>query len=325
MITTAQFNDFVKNARVSWRDGYNRVDDSVTQLYDVSDTDFQTSEHSQIDGYAYARRKAEGGQTPRGNLKQGYSVTLNQTVIALEDTITWEMRKFDRYREINKLLTGMGEAAAQRYILDLTHQFTFGNATSYTNMDGETISTAVGDGLALFSASHTVTDGSGNVFSNLVSGGPAFSKSGLEAAELLFTKMINMNSVKVIVKPDTIITSDDPATVNAVKEFLTSTGYPDSAERGDNVYKGKYKHIILPLLATDSTGAYNSSKAHWWFLAALNHKDAICEVAEAPHLVMPKPFSNLDDEGTRDWTTQTFATYDYAVLDPKWIVASLAA
>jgi len=246
---------------------------------------------------------------------------LTQGVIALEDTITWEMRKFDRYREINKLLAGMGEAAAQRYYLDLTHQFTFGNVTSYVNMDGETVSTAVGDGFALFSASHTTT--SGGTFSNLVSGAPAFSKAGLEAAESLFTQMINMNNVKVIVKPDTIITSDDPATVNAVMEFLKSTGYPDSAERGENVYKGKYKHIILPLLATDANGGVNSAKARWWFLAALNHKDAICEVAEQAHLVMPKPFSNLEDEGTRDWTTQTFATYDYGVLDAKWIVASL--
>ena len=322
MITTAQFNDFVKNAMVKWREGYDRADNSITQLYDITDTDFQTSDHSQIDGYGYARRKGEGDQVTKGTLKQGYSVIINQTVIALEDTITWEMRRFDRYREINKLLAGMGEAAAQRYYLDLTHQFTFGNATSYTNMDGETISTAVGDGLALFSAVHTIT-GSSAVFSNVVSGNPVFSKAGLEAAESLFTQMINMNGVKVIVKPDTIITSDDPATVNAVKEFLQSTGYPDSAENGVNVYKGKYKHIILPLLATDSNGAYNSAKARWWFLAALNHKDAICEVAEQPHLVMPKPFSNLEDEGTRDWTTQTFATYDYAVLDPKWIVASL--
>lgn len=323
MITTAQFNDFVKNATVKWREGYDRVDASVKQLYDISDTSFQTSEHSQIDGYGYARRKTEGGPNAKGQLRQGYSANISQTVISLEDSITWEMRKFDRYREINKKLMAMGEAAAQRMILDLTHQLTFGDATSYTNMDGETISTATGDGLPLFSASHTIT-GSASTYSNLVSGGPTFSKSALEAAELLFTRMINMNGVKIMVKPDTIITSDDPATVNVVREFLNSTGYPDSAENGVNVYKGKYKHVILPLLATDNTGAYDSTKTKRWGLASLNHTDAICEVAEQPHLVMPKPFSNLEDEGTRDWAFQTYACYDYVVLDPKWIVFSLA-
>lgn len=324
MITTAQFNDFVKNATVKWREGYDRVDQSVKELYEMSSTDFLTSEHSQLDGYGYARRQTEGGLITKGNIKQGYSVNLTQGTVSLEDSITWNMRKFDRYREINKKMMGMGEAGVQRMILDLTHQYTFGNATSFTNMDGETISTAVGDGLALFSASHTIP-GSSDLYSNLVSGGPTFSKSALEAAELLFTKMINMNGVKVTVKPDTIITSDDPATVNVVSEFLKSVNYPDRAENGVNVYKGKYRHIILPLLATDANGAYNSAKTHWWFLAALNHKDAICEVAEEPHLVMPKPFSNLEDEGTRDWTFQTFATYDYAILDPKWIVGSLAS
>ena len=64
-------------------------------------------------------------------------------------------------------------------------------------------------------------------------------------------------------------------------------------------------------------------KRRRWMLAALNHTDAVCEVAESPHMVMPRPFANLEDEETRNWKVQTYATYDHGVLDPKWIVASL--
>ena len=261
MISTAQFNDFVKNAEVKWREGYNRVDMAVKELYDIDEGDEvgYTDELSQIDGYGYARRQHEGDQPKKGNLRQGYTLNLTQATISLEDEITWNMRRFDKYREINKLLAGMGEAASMRLCLDLTHQFTFGDSTSYVNMDGETINTATADGVALFSANHTITGGA-DVFSNLVAGAPVFSREALEAAELLFTKMINHNAVKLIYKPDTIITSDDPETCNAVKEFINSVGRPDSAERGKNPYHKKYKHIILPLLATDGNGGYDSTK-----------------------------------------------------------------
>ena len=323
MILTSQFNDFVKNAKVTWRKGYDRVDRSVMELWDTTDTDMYTTEHSHIDGYTYAKRKQEGGATPRGNIKQGYSLILQQATIALEDEITWEMRKFDKYREINKLLMAMGEAAAQRMCLDLTHMFTFGFSSSYVNMDGETVSTVTGDGLSLFNASHSIT-GNSSVFSNIVPGTPRFGKAGLEAAELLFTRMVNMSGVKIVVRPDTIITSDDPETVNTVREFLNSTGYPDSAENGQNTYKGKYRHIILPLLATTNAGAVDTTKSKFWYLAALGHTDAVCEISERPHLNMPSPGLNLENEETRDWKTQTFATYDYGILDPKWIVGSNA-
>lgn len=324
MITSAQFNDFVKNAKVKWREGYDRVDKSVMALYDVTDTDEATSELSQVDGYGYARRQGEGAATPRGSIKQGYSIILNQETISLEDEITWKMRRFDKYREINKMLAGMGEAAAMRMVLDLTHQLTFGFSSSFTNMDGETVSTVTGDGLSIFNSAHTIT-GSSATFSNIISGAPRFGRAGLEAGEALFTRMINMNGIKIMSRPDTIITSDDPETCNAVAEFLESQGSPDSAENSKNPYYRKYKHIVLPLLATTATGAVDTTKAKYWFLANLAHTDAVCEISERPHMVMPRPGGNLDDAETRNWLTQTFATFDFGILDPKWIVGSNAA
>ena len=82
---------------------------------------------------------------------------------------------------MSKALRSLGEATRQRMELDLTHRFTFGTATSYTDLDGETVSTTVGDGLALFSASHTVPDSS-TTYRNIVANNPVFSRGGLEAA-----------------------------------------------------------------------------------------------------------------------------------------------
>lgn len=320
MITTSQFNDLVKNAKVSWREGYDRVTPAARQMYDVVSTEVMTSEHSQIDGPGFARRKQEGQRYTIGSPKQGYSLLLSQARIGITEAVTWEMRKFDKYREIDKVMRRLGETTAQRMELDLTHQFTFGMAgASYTNMDGETVSTKTADGLAIFHTAHTIT-GSAATFSNKIA--TAFSRTGLEAAELLFTKMVNNNGVKVIVKPDTIITSDDPATLNAVQEFLKSTTAPDTANRADNVYHTKYKHLILPYLATDATGAYSATGAPYWMLADLKHTDAILEIAENPTFTAPKIGGNGEDFLTDDWSFKSSATYDYGVLDAKWIVGS---
>ena len=321
MITTSQFNDLVKNAKVKWREGYDMVASAARELYDVYSVSEMTSEHSQIDGPGFATRKNQGDRYVVGSPQQGYSITLSQLRIGLMEEVTWEMRKFDKYREIERKMRNLGESTAQRMELDLTHQFTFALAgsTSYTNQDGETVYCTVGDGLSIFSTVHKIT-GSSSTFANKITA--AFSRAGLEAAEQLFTKMFNNSGVKVVVKPNTIITGDDPATVNAVSEFLKSQNAPDTAEGATNVYKNKYKHLVLPYLATDASGAYDSTKAGYWMLADTMHTDAICEVSENPTFTAPKIGGNGEDFETDGWKFKSSACYDIGVLDPKWIVGS---
>lgn len=322
MISTAQFNDLVKNAKVKWREGYDLVKPVAVQLYDKYSVTEMTSEHSQIDNPGFARRKSQGDRYAIGSPKQGYSITLSQTRIGLMEEVTYEMRKYDKYREIFKLMKGLGESTAQRMELDLTHQLTFGlTATSYVNLDGETVSTTVGDGLAIFSTAHTITGGSGT-FSNKITA--AFSRAALEEAEGLFTRMVNHNGQKVTVTPDTIITSDDPATVNSVREFLKSTMAPDTANGATNVYASKYKHLVLPYLATTATGAIDSTKVGYWFLADTSHTDAILEVSEEPTFTAPSVGGNGEDFETDGWKFKSSASYDYGFLDPKFIVGSTA-
>ena len=322
-ILTSQFNDLVKNALVQWREEYESVEKNARQLYDITPNENLTSEHSHIDSPGVAKRKDEGGSYVIGSPRQGYTLNLTKSRIGLRDSVTWEMRKYDKYREIEKKMRGLGESTAMRIELDLTHLFTFGlQGASYTNMDGETVNTVTGDAVAIFSNSHTVTGSATNV--DNLNGTQAFNRTGLELAERLFANMVNMNDVKVVPKPDTIITSDEPAVVNLVQEFLRSVGAPDTAERAENVYKGKYKHIVLPLLATSNLGAPSSTGRFYWMLADLKHKDAIVEFSEMPTFTAPNPGSNGEDFDTDDWKFKSSASYAYGILDYKWIVGAPA-
>ena len=322
-ILTTQFNDLVKNALVMWREEYDSVPEAARQLYDIVPNDNLTSEHSHIDSPGFARRAAEGSDFSVGSPRQGYTLNLTKSRIALSDSVTWAMRKYDKYREIEKKIRGLGSSTAQRIELDLTHLFTFGlQGSSYVNMDGETVSTTTGDGVQLFSNSHTITGSSTNV--DNLNGTLAFNRTNLEAAERLFRNMVNMNDVKVVPQPDTIITGDDPAIINVVAEFMKSVDAPDTSERSFNVYKNKYQHIVLPYLATDLNGAPSSTGRYYWMLADLKKKDAICEFSEMPTFTMGMPGNGGEEFRNENWWAKSTASYAYGVLDYKWIVGSAA-
>jgi len=322
-ITTANYNDFVRNAEIMWREGYQRVPMVAKALYDVIMNDQSNTEHGSMDGFTFARRKAEGDNYYKQSPEQNYTKTMIKYRIGLEAEITWEMRKYDKYREMSKALRGLGEATRQRIELDLTHRFTFGVDASYVDMDGTTVATTVADGFQLFYTAHTVP-GSSTTFRNRIANNPSFSKGGLEAADKLFaTQMIDAAGNKVTVTPDTIITTDDPNLVNAVSELLRSMGAPTGAHGGvENVYRAKYAHIVLPYLATDNLGAYNSAKATYWMLASVAHTDAVLEVSEMPHVISPAPGSNSEDFENDDWKFKSSAAYGIEIIDPRWIVMS---
>lgn len=323
-INSTTFNDFTRNALIEWHKGYERVALVAKQIFDVRSSDKETSDHSSLDGFTFARRKTQGDNYFQDSPTQNYSKTMTKYRVGLEAIITWEMRKYDKYREMSRVLSGLGEATAQRLELDLTHRLTFANATSYVDMDGTTVTTTVGDGLALLSTAHTVK-GSSTTFRNRVANNPAFSRSGVEAAEKLFaTQMIDSSGNKIVVTPDTIITSNDPSVVNTVREFLNSTASPAVSNPGVvNVYQGKFKHLVLPYLSTTNSGAHDSTKESLWFLVSLSHSDALCEISEMPHMISPSAGGNAEDFDNDDWKFKSSAAYGIEIVDPKFLCGSL--
>ena len=292
-------------------------------MYDVRNVSEKTSEHSTIAGYGFAKRKNEGESYTYGSIRQGYTLNLSQTRIGLMDAITWEMRKFEKYREIDKKMRKLGESTAKRIELDLTHQFTFGmSAASYTNMDGETVSTASADTQNIFDTDHTLKSGT-TTLGNLIT--TAFGRTGLEEAENTFNTFTDDNDNVILVEPDTIITGRNVTIQNAVKEFLKSTLVPDEANNATNVYAGKYKHLVLPYLSTTAAGATTTDYDNYWMLASLKDTDAICEISETPTFKAPSVGGNGEDFETDDWKFKSSACYDYGVLDYKWIVGSTGA
>ena len=324
-LSTVEFGDFVKLARVIWIRGHNSVEQSMVNSGMVRVTDIPTGtgntrEFSEIDTNEYLLTKEESEQASRGKVQQGYTKTMTSKREGENIGISFEMRTQNKYPEVVNRLLGAGRKGANTVDLDLSHRVTFGTATSYTDRVGNTVVTTVGDGFQLFYTAHTVT-GSSTTFRNRLANNPALSKGAIEGMERLITEeTINHLGEKVTAPFDILFTTDDPNTVNTAREYLQSTADVTGAHPGIvNVYKGKYRHVVLPRVATDANGASDSTKRQYWGIASSLLSSFNLGVWESPHMVAPTANSNAEDVQTDDWEFRVRAGYGIVVVGPTWV------
>lgn len=297
---------------------------------DLTDSDSDQKRYDEVDIETFANIMREGEDATKANVGVGYNKTMTAKRVAKEIEITWNMRRYNKHRTVQGLITSLSHFVPQRFELDLTHRLTFASATSYTDMDGETVDVSTGDALSLVNAAHTLKFSS-TTYRNRVSGDPVFSEGALESAENLGKTETRSNfNDKRVLKFNYIVTGDDPNTCNAVKRHLNSTASPDGAHSGVlNVNRAKYEHIELSYLATTATGANDSTKRRWWFLvsangSATNSFQAYRGIFEAPHMnPMPAAGNNGEDAHNDNWTFGTRGSQGICILSGKGCIGSL--
>ncbi len=286
----------------------------------ISANSGNTREYTEIDTQEYAKYKGEGDQATRAKVQQGYSKIITSYRVALDIGITYEMRTQNKYPTVVRRLTSLARQAVNRMDLDLTHRLTFGTATSYTDMDGRLITISLGDAQALYSTAHLLK-GSATTYRNRLANNPQVSRGALEGMErLVVEETYNHLGEKVTVPYDILWTTDDPNTINTVLEYLRSVAAPDATHEGvTNVYKGKYKHIILPRLATTAAGGNDTTKRKYWGLASSMKSTAHLAVWESPHLKSPSNLNAGEEFSTDDWNFGVRAGYGIAIVEGSWV------
>jgi len=316
-LNTASYPDLTAQGDIEFTTGVASVDANARSsgIWKTSiwiDGTGNTKVFSEFDAEEYARKKDEGAQASQAVFQQGYSLTVAPIRFGLDTAITYEMRKDNKYEEITNMFTDLGAQCANRIELDLTHRITFGTAITYTNLDGDTISIDTGDDFALFYSAHTLT-GSSDTYRNILANNPQVSTGALEAMEKMNVEnTLNNLGQKKALKYDIIYTTDDPNTGNTVAEILQSTAKISAPNAGvKNIYQAKYRHVVLPLIATDASGNVDSTKAKYWGLASSSAKGAQLKFAlrEAPNMTAASPNSNSEEFSTEDWKYKGRARY----------------
>lgn len=271
----------------------------------------------------YAGIRDEWDSSVTGKVQYGYEKDVQTYTVSLEVSITKHMRDTGKNQEIINKITDLTEVVPATIDLDLSHRLTFAWATSYTRTAGgtnSTVDTSMGDSYALISAAHTLT-GSATTYSTQITGNPQFSKGSLETAERSFVEESYNNLwEKVSVKPDTIITTEDPNTCNSVKELLKATANVDTSNSWTiNVYQGKYKHLELPRLATDANGNPDTTKRKYRFLASSRTSDFYLLMLNEPYIKSPMDWNNWEDFSSENWKYMAAGDYGICIVAAKWI------
>jgi len=146
----------------------------------------------------------------------------------------------------------------------------------------------------------------------------------LENAEKLFVEETYDNlGVKMYMVPDTIITTDDPNTINQVRELFQATANVDTANAGTfNVYKSKYTHVVVPRIATTAAGAPDTNKRKYRFLAASRNSSFYFTILNEPYTKAPADGNNGEEFSSENWNYLTAASYGIAIVSPEWIKCS---
>lgn len=313
----------------------------VEQIYQVSNKPEHTGDSirfSEFDGEQYAARKNEGADAELATFTMGYEKTLYIKTISEHVRITKEMRKFNKHNEISQRIYDVTNYCPNRIDLDGANRFAYAASTTYANMDGETVDITGGDGLAIVSASHTLTQSS-TTYSNIITGNPEFDAGG--SALKLAISVGRLNSydhfgLSTPTKFDTIITTDDEEVVENVSILLRSTSWVNPATASNtsgqnngviNFYAGRMKHIIWPRLAMTASGGIHATKSKAWFLIDSMKFDGHLAYVERPNMVENDTTARGAagagyDMQSYDWEFGQTAMYGYVITSGRHLLAS---
>lgn len=322
-LSTIQYPDFVNLLTLIWKKGYNATpkamrNSGIAQLSSIPANSGNTRKFTEFDTNRYLKDKEENAQAERGKFAQGYSKIMEKKRIGENFSISYEMRTENKYPEVLKMATSNSQKGNNSIELDLSHRLTFGTSTSYTDRSGKTVDTTVGDGFALFYTAHTLT-ASPSTYRNILANNPKLSQGSLEAMEkLISTEAYNNFGEKSGTSADILWTTDDPNTVNTARKILQSTADVDSANSGvTNVNRGKYRLVILPLVATDAFGAPDSDKYYYWGLSSSMESQLMLGVWEEPHLMPAQANANSENIQTDAWEFRDRAGYGIVTVSGR--------
>jgi hypothetical protein len=327
-LTTVGLPVFTQLANVIFEKALMAVDKSVAasglfKMESVPGNTGNIRQYTEIDLNRYASKKGEGDQAKRAKVLQGYSKNLQSYRVAADIGITYEMRTQNKYSDVISRITNLANQAAERKELDMSHRITFGASTTYADMDGDTIDISTGDTYALFYTAHTIKSAA-TTYRNILANNPQLSRGSLELMEKqIVENSVNQFGEKMSMKFDVLWTTEDPNTVNTAREYLRSTASPEGLNNGVvNVYQGKYKHVMLPLVATDASGLVDATKAKYWGLASTAASTAHVLTWEEARLKTPSQGNNGEEFSTDDFTFGVRGGYGMAIVAGQWIHAS---
>jgi hypothetical protein len=318
-------SDFVSLVDIMWLDTVENVDRStynsgIFHVLTIASNSGDSRRFSEIQREQYATRKPEGEQGDRLRVQQGYTKDMTSYRVAKDVGVTYEQRTQNKYPEVLASLEDMTDLPFNTMELDLSMRISYATATSYTDMDGNTIDTATGDTYCWAYSGHKVK-ASSSTYRNILANNPRLSKGAMQAMlRMAQENAIDQFGKKIVgINYDILWTTDDPEDCDLVSEHLESTADPESPNSGTkNVNRYRYRHVRLTRVALSASGAVDTDKRHYWGFCSSKYVTAYLGIWESPHVI---PMYELKD-GSDNYQTGVRAGYGIVVVSGRGFTLS---
>lgn len=218
------------------------------------------SKFENFTGLGIAQATGEKEPYNREDINQAYQVTITPVKFTKAIDITEEMLRFNLWPKINNLVSGVANALNARINTDVAKIFYLGFGTTFFTG---------GDGVALFSASHPMGDGTTQ--SNTLSAVP-LNYDNLKSACQRLDRFYDDKGIQLLPcqKLRLIVARENK---EKAEEVLRSIGNPDSANRVSNVFNSNGGYIDLKVANWIPTGY-----SKYWFVIDMERASMMARV-----------------------------------------------
>lgn len=266
--TLGQFGDLVNESIQKIFEKRGESPMNMEKYFNVSDTTSYYEKDSSVAGAQTAKFVSENASVLYDAPVQGYDKTYTQKKYADGMKISDQLWKFGiEFRKITSITESLMDSMRDKIETDAADMLNNGFSVSYTDDDGQTVSTAGGDTVAYFSASHTREDG-GSAWNNIVYDGTTynmdFEYDALKALRRTASAVPSPRGTKTAFEPDTLICKYGSSVHDKYEELMgaISRNYIPGGDENDGAAKvGLPKLITLKYLDNDAYWfAFDSSK-----------------------------------------------------------------
>ena len=285
--------------------------DAVKTLFEIKDEDHYQHEHLILHGLDGFTETTPGAQFPIRNSTEGDSITWSQRYLSGRVLVTKEMRRFDRFNQMEALVRSMTASSWDKINQSLADILLNGFATTaYTDVLGGSITPTGPDSLALFSAAHTNNLNS-TTFRNIIRNDGGVNDPVLTRAAVVRARrdaLVHSDPQGVIrpVNLDTLVVS--PGNEDLAYRIADSEGMSGTANNDRNPLKGRLKVVVWPHLET--RGSDSTDTSGYWFMADSGKVKETLKLlfAQKPTLNPPTTVSDTQDW---EWTIDGFLVYGF--------------
>jgi len=260
------------------------------KIFEVKDTNRRTHDHLILHGMDVIRKVAQGADLPSSTLVEGDNITFTQSRYGGIVSVTKDMRMFDLYDEIERVVRSAADDAFHKVDQSMADLLLNGfSASNYTDVYGESVAATGYDGLALFSTVHS-NNVSSDTFSNFITNAGSTSAVVLSREAIVETRAraMKFRDPNGLIRPvmlDTVLVSPDKE--DEALRIINSQQISGSGENDVNPLRGKMKVEVWPRLALRSDGTDTS--AYWFMYDSKRVKETLKALfAERPSLDAPE-------------------------------------